>query len=272
MDAVTQRRPTSQGLKRFLGTRKGAWVIAGVCATLGALVLLVYLNSYKSSVNEGLASTPVLTADRLIPKGTAGSVVITEKLFKPGAVANDDVKLGAVSDAQALAGKVATRDILPGQQITATDFAAEADPIRSRIVQTDRAVYIPISGAPGLQGTLRAGDRVDILVMLAGNGNASAGGAQAGARYLMRNVRVMAVGSANTVLQVSDREAAQLAFASENAKLWFVLRPPVGATESKSEPVTSSTLLLNAKPIEVNPDFNEPDPSTSATTDQGTTP
>src|SRR5215208_978059 len=86
MEAATQRRPPSQGLKRFLATRRGAWVIALACAALSALSLLIFVNQYKSSVTDDLASTPVLTADRLIPKGTAGNIVVTEKLFRPGAV------------------------------------------------------------------------------------------------------------------------------------------------------------------------------------------
>ena len=247
MEAVTQRTPPAQGLKRFLATRRGAWVIAFICATLGGLALLVFVNRYKSSVNEDLASTPVLTADRLIPRGTAGNVVVTEKLFKPGAIADQDVKLGAVDDANALVGKVATRDILPGQQITAADFAAEADPIRSRITKTERALQIPVSGPQALQGIARGGDRVDIMVMLQGGA-----GSQDGARYLMRDVRLMSITGSSVVLEVTDRQAAQIAYAADNAKLWFVLRPPVGAQDSRSAPVTSSTLDLNGNPIATN--------------------
>jgi Flp pilus assembly protein CpaB len=247
MEAVQQRKPPAQGLKRFLATRRGAWVIAFICATLGALALVVFVNQYKSNVNADLASTPVLTADRLIPRGTAGNVVVTEKLFKPGALADQDIKLGAVADANQLVGKVATRDILPGQQITAADFAAEADPIRSRITKNERALQIPLSGPQAIQGVVRGGDRVDIMVMLQGGEGAQSG---AGARYLMRDVRVMSLTESAVMLEVTDRQAAQLAFAADNAKLWFVLRPPVGAQDSKSAPVTSSSLLLGARPIE----------------------
>jgi len=268
MEAVQQRRPPSQGFKRFLATRRGAWVVAVICATLGGLVLLVFVNRYKSSVNEDLASTPVLTADRLIPAGTAGTSVITEKLFRPGAVAEHDAKVGALNDAQGLAGKVATRDILPGQQITAADFAAAADPIRSRISKTERALQIPLSGSQSLQGTARAGDRVDIMVMLNGQGGtatAGAGATQPGARYLMRDVRIMAAGAGSVMLELTDRQAAQVAFASDNAKLWFVLRPPVGAEDSKTSPVTASTLLLGGKPIEVTAKYQETEDGSSVT-------
>jgi Flp pilus assembly protein CpaB len=266
MEAV-QRRSTSDSLKRFLSTRRGAWTVAAISATLGGLVLLVFLNQYKSSVNDGLDSQPVLTADRLIPAGTSGNVVVTDKLFKPTAVAAQDAKLGSVADAQALVGKVAARDILPGQQITAADFSATADGIRSRLVKDLRAVQVPLDGSHGLLGTIRRGDRVDVLVSFNGSKDMSAagaigGGGQASVRYLMRDIRVVsappagaAATSGSVILQVTDKQAVQLAYAADNAKLWFALRPPVGATESKAPSVSASSIVLGNKPVKVTADY-----------------
>lgn len=266
MEAV-QRRSTSDSLKRFLATRRGAWIVAAISATLGGLVLLVYLNQYKSSVNDGLDSTPVLTADRLIPKGTSGNVVVTDKLFKPTAVVAQDAKLGSVADAQALVGKVATRDILPGQQITGADFSATGDGIRSRLMKDLRAVQVPLDGSHGLLGTVRRGDRVDVMVSFNGSKTMSAsdavtGGAQASVRYLMRDVRISSAppegapaGSGSVILQVTDKQAVQLAYAADNAKLWFALRPPVGATESKALSVNATSIVLGNKPVKVTADY-----------------
>jgi len=261
--AVQQRRPQSDRLKRFLATRRGAWVVAAVAATLAGLVLLVFLNSYKSSVNDGLASTPVLTADRLIPEGTAGNVVVSDKLFKPTAVAEQDAKLGAVADAAALVGKVATRDILPGQQITARDFSAQGDAIRSRLTENKRAIQVEVDGARGLLGTVKRGDRVDVLVSANGGGTARAGSG-GNVRYLMRNVRVSsapvaASGSGSVILETTDREAALLAYAVDNAALWFVLRPPVGATDSKGLPAVNDASFVVGDGVKVTADVQERD-------------
>jgi Flp pilus assembly protein CpaB len=268
MDAVQQRRPPSQGLKRFLSTRRGAWTLAIASAALAGLVLLVFLREYKANVNEDLASTPVLTADRLIPLGTAGGVVLSNKMFRPSAVAEKDAKVGALTDAQELAGKVSTREILPGQQITAADFAAVGDPIRSRLVKNERALQIPIGGARALAGIVRTGDRVDIMML---NKTAAAGTAAAepGVRYMLRNVRVMAVGNGAAMLQVTDRQAAQLVYASENASLWFVLRPAVGATDGRVPPVTASTVMFNQNGLAVT---TTPDGETVAVPGQEATP
>src|SRR5215212_10208996 len=105
MEAV-EKRPTSESLKQFLSTRKGAYTVAAVCAVLAGLILLVFVQNYKQNVDAGLAPAPVLTADRLIPAGTAGNEVISQKLFRPTAVAVTNRKAGAVTQAADLQGGV----------------------------------------------------------------------------------------------------------------------------------------------------------------------
>ena len=242
MEAV-QRRP-SDSLKQWLSTRQGTWTLAAVSAALAGLVLVVYLSNYKSNVNAGVAPAPVLVADRFIPKGTAGTEVATEKLFRPAAVPEQERKLGAITDAAAVSGLVAVRPILPGQQLTRADFAKSGDPIRSRIQGNERAVQIPLDKIRGLGGTLRVGDRIDVLAAF----NASGSGAGSGTptlQPLMTNVRVMNTPlSGSVILQLTDRDAARLAYAADNAKLWFLLRPPVGARDSDPLSVTRENLLL----------------------------
>ena len=262
MEAV-QPRP-SGGLKKLLSTRKGAWIVAVLTAALAGLALMLFVNRYKESVRQGLASRPILTADRLIPEGTAGNVVITERMFKPTAVAEEDARPGAVADADALLGKGATRDILPGQQITAADFSQAADPLRSRLAKTDRLVQVPIDGSHGLLGTIKRGDRVDVMVSFTGNSRGASAGAagRPAVRYLLRDVRVAgappaaqsggaAVGSGSVLLETTDRQAAQLAFVSDNAKLWFVLRPPVGAVNGKAPTVTAEAVRAGSDSLTV---------------------
>ncbi len=44
------------------------------------------------------------------------------------------------------------------------------------------------------------------------------------------------------ILETTDQQGARLAFAADNAKLWFLLRPPVGATDSKPTSVSQDSL------------------------------
>src|SRR4051794_5065172 len=138
MEAVL-KRPVD-GLRRFAGTRRGALLVAVAAAAVAAVTLAAYLKDYKSSVRAGTTPARVLIADRLIQKGTSGDVVATETLFRPTTIAADEVKARALPDAAALAGKVAARDIYPGEQLLASDFSAKADSIRGRLGGAGRAI------------------------------------------------------------------------------------------------------------------------------------
>ena len=58
-------------------------------------------------------------------------------------------------------------------------------------------------------------------------------------------------GSTNVSLKVDDEKAAQLAFASDNGKVWLALRPSAGAMESRPGLVTIETMLLGVPPVKV---------------------
>jgi pilus assembly protein CpaB len=243
--AAAKRRSKGDSLKQFVSTRRGAYAIAAIAASLAGLVLLFFIGQYKEDVNAGLAPAAVLTADRLIPRGTAAGEVITQKLFKASAIPQTEVRPGAVTQASQIVGKVAVRDVLPGQQITVADFAATADPIRSRLTKRERAVQIPIDAIHGLLSTIRAGDHVDILAAF--NGATEKGTGTPTLEPLVRDIRIMQNTGASVILETTDTEGAKLAFAADNAKLWFLLRPPIGAKDSKASTVSQDTL----KPFEV---------------------
>src|SRR5437763_849657 len=48
--------------------------------------------------------------------------------------------------------------------------------------------------------------------------------------------------SSNLTLRVGASDAAKLAFASDNGKIWVVLRPPTGGTNPSASPVTLESL------------------------------
>lgn len=239
--AAPKKRPKADSLKQFVSTRRGAYTVAAIAATFAGLVLLVFINRYKQDVNAGLAPAPVLIADRLIPRGTSAGEVISGKLFKPTAVAEENIRPGAVSQASQITGKVAVREVLPGQQITLADFAAAADPIRSRLAKRERAIQIPIDKVHGLLTTIRAGDRVDILAAFNAT-SATTGSGTPTLEPLVRDIRVMQNSGDSVILETTDQQGAKLAFAADNAKLWFLLRPPVGATDSKPATVSQDSL------------------------------
>ena len=60
---------------KLTSTRGGALLVGGAAALLAGLLLVVYLNRYRNSVNNGAQAAPVLIARQLIPQGTPGNVI-----------------------------------------------------------------------------------------------------------------------------------------------------------------------------------------------------
>jgi len=257
---ATNRRSLFDGLRRFAGTRRGAITIAAMAAALAGVVLLAFVSQYKDRVQGGTIERSVLVADRLIPKGTSGAVVVSDGLFKPASVQEETVQAGALSSAATLEGKVATRDIYPGQQITAADFASNADPLRGQLRGIQRAMDVPIDDAHGLVGEVRAGDSVDVLAGF-NTANSNTGRGRPQLRTLIQDVRVLKAPDDSTkttgnetkdlTVRVSADQAAQLAFAADVGKVWFILRPPVGAKNPHPSSVTLEAVLAGVPTIEV---------------------
>jgi len=260
MEATDNSRSQLEALRRFSGTRRGAITIALVAAALAGIVLLAFASRYKNSVQNGNAMRVALVADRLIPRGTSGDLVVSGGLFRQSQVRDTDLTAGAVASGAALAGRVATRDIYPGQQITTADFAAGADPVRGQLKGNQRAISISLDSSHGMIGQVRTGDHVDVLAGF----NATSGSTGVGRpqlRTLMDDVLVLgAPGStdssgksttsgSNLTLRVAASDAAKLAFASDNGKIWIVLRPPTGGTNPTPSPVTLDALLSGTPSI-----------------------
>jgi pilus assembly protein CpaB len=258
---ATHRQRLHGGLGRFAATRRGAITIAASAAALAGIVLLAFIAQYKHRVQDGTVERSALVANRLIPKGTAGAIAVSGGLFKPTTTPQDSLKSGALSSAAALDGKVATRDIYPGEQLTAADFASGADPLRGRLSGAQRAIAVPLDSAHGLIGEVRGGDKVDVLAGFnAASSNTGRGRPQL--RTLIQDVLVLKApdGAAKTggsnqtqdlTVRVTADQAAQVAFAADNGKVWFILRPPAGANDNRPSSVTLDSLLAGAPTIEV---------------------
>jgi Flp pilus assembly protein CpaB len=257
---ATHKRMLQGGLGRFASTRRGAITIAAAAAALAGIVLLAFISQYKNHVQAGTVERSAVVANRLIPKGTAGAVVVSDGLSKVTRVQQDTLQAGALPSAAGLDSKIATRDIYPGEQITAADFASDADPLRGKLTGDQRAIAVPLDSAHGLIGEVRAGDKVDVL---AGFNSASAttGRGRPQLRTLVQNVLVLKApdgsakstsnGTQDLAVRVTAGQAAALAFAADNGKVWFILRPPAGASNNRPSSVTLDSLLAGAPTIEV---------------------
>jgi pilus assembly protein CpaB len=250
---------------RLISTRGGVLVLSALAALLAGVLILVYVSQYRSSVNAGATKVTVLVANHPIPKGTSGVVIATNGLYTSSTIAQSRLLDGAYSDPSNLRGQVAARDIYPGAQLTASDFGPASSNLAASLSAHQRVVSIPLDAAHGLLDKLEVGDRVDVyagfsVIPLDVRGVPIAGGqARPVLRLIVPNVPVVAIsgkkgalgggGTSNVELKVNDTQAAELAFAADNGKLWLTLRPSSGAASAAPTLVTIETLLLGVPPV-----------------------
>jgi Flp pilus assembly protein CpaB len=253
-----------EAVQRLISTKWGTLIAAAGAALAAGVILLVYLNHYRQEVKAQGTPVTVLVARESIPKGTSGSVIASKGLYTATTIREGQLKEGAISDPATLTGKVAAQEIYEGSQLTLSALSASGDSLAGTLTDRERIVTVPLDSAHGLVNELDTGNRVDVyagfnVVPLARNGAPIAGGqARPMLRLIVPNVPVVKIGPKKTgsgasdvSLRVDDVKAAQIAFASDNGKLWLALRPSAGAKSVKPGIVTVETLLLGVPPIKV---------------------
>jgi Flp pilus assembly protein CpaB len=246
--------------QKLISTRAGTVAIAGGAALLAGVFIVVYLNRYRHSIKAEGAPVTVLVAKRLIPKGTPGDA-LSLSYFDRTTIRQSQLLGGAFSDVASVRGRVAARDVLAGQQLTAADFTKAASSMASSLSGSERAIDVPLDPAHGMVGHLQAGDRVDVFV---GFNVQAPGGGQSYpvSRVLAQGVEVLDVGqksgglgnansATNISLRVNETQAASIAYAVDNGKIWLVLRPPTGAPQVRAGLVSAGTILLGTPPVQL---------------------
>ena len=249
---------------KLVSTRRGTLLVALLIALVAGASIMLYLNSYRDSLEAQGALVTVLVAKDTIPKGTAGSVVAAKDLYTVTTIRESQLLEGAMSDPATLRDRVATREIFEGAQLTASDFGAGGDSLAAQLTDRQRVVSVPFDSAHGLIDGIEPGNRVDVyagfnVIPLGADGRPIDGGqARPVLRLILSDVPVLAIGekargagTTNVSLGVDDLDAAQLAFASDNGKLWLALRPSAGAKPSRPGIVTVETMLLGVPPVQM---------------------
>lgn len=232
-------------IKKRFGSSRGLTLAIGIgAAVLAGILLLVYLNQYRSSVDSSRKDTPVLVAKNLIPAGTSGTIIADKELYQVATLPKDDLKTGAISDPAYLNGRVAAVDIFPGQQMTTADLSqTTTEAIPTKLTGPQRAFAIPVDATRGLIGYVADGDKVDMYMSLTGpQGNLLT--------LLAPSIEIMRAPVAGTNVALIKAPAAlaqRIAFASDAGRLWFFLRPAVDAKKTPATTVTIQTLLNQAK-------------------------
>jgi Flp pilus assembly protein CpaB len=253
--------------QRLLSTRGGTIALSAVAGLLAAGIFLAYLHRYRESVGSAAEPMTVLVAKDLIEKGTPGNVVGSDGLFQAVTTPRSEVKEGAITDPAVLRGTVAIEDVYPGEQLTAGAFSeAGADTIAAEISAEQRAISVPIDNAHGMVGNVRTGDHVDVygafnVRKLLPDGSPDPNAADRPVlKLIVEDVGVLDApekktgvgGGAETApitLRMSEKDAAKVAFSSDNGIIWIVLRPPTGAEPTAPDIVTLETILFGIPPV-----------------------
>ena len=157
-------------------------------------------------------------------------------MYAPTTLPQKEVEVGAISDPSYLRGRAAAADIFPGQQFTATDFAAsdtasvdsQITGIAARDLDLDRQrARLAVAGAGR-----RLGRRLHRC-------------RRASSSCSRPNVKVLTIpavpgpsGGSNLVLRIETADAAKWAYAADNTQL--DLRPPPGRRREADEAVDAN--------------------------------
>ena len=247
--------------RKLLSTREGTLGFAVLTGLLAIGLLLTFMHGYKRSVADGAQPITVLVARSSLPKGTSGDVIAQKGMFQATGFKHDQVRDGAITDPSSLRGKVAAHALVRGQQLTTADFTTPTNPVLTSLGPNQRAISIPLDSAHGMIGQVATGDHVDVLAGFTVQPDGAAHPRPV-LRVLLQDVEVLQAptaaksgglgGGAQTqqvVLRVADKDAPQLAFSSDNGKVWIVQRAPAGATDPTPSLVTLERLLAGLPPI-----------------------
>jgi Flp pilus assembly protein CpaB len=229
--------------------------IAIALAVVAALLTTFYVTSYKKSVQSGEEAVTVFVAARDIPVGTVGADVVDRKWIRSERIDRRNVVPGAISDPSQIEELSATEALYAGDQVSTSRFRPiQEQGLRAKIKGNVRAIQVPGDDHQLLVGTLRDGDRVDVV------GNFEVGGQLHVSRVLLRDILVLKAAHENNVesklasgadepffaqLALTDRQAPKLFWIMKNGDWTLQLRSVVDPADSPENLESAGSLLLD---------------------------
>jgi Flp pilus assembly protein CpaB len=240
--------------------------IAVALAVLAAVIVSFYVKQQKQDLQRGQTLTAVYVAKEDIPAGTPGSEIASK--VERVEVAKDASAPGAIVRPEDLEGKVSTEQIYANEQVSLLRFANPTEQgVRAKLSGTLRAVQVPGDEHQLLSGTLKDGDRVDLVANLKyklvnfGSSGARGSGAQenVATRTVLRDVLViqatvtsgdskrLSADSQNkfVLLALTDAQSQKLFFVMKNGEWTLQLRPVKDPADSPESIETTATVLAD---------------------------
>jgi Flp pilus assembly protein CpaB len=238
-------------------------VLAVGLAALAAALTSFYVANYKRSVQDAEKNVSVFVAASDIPVGMSGAEAAARGLFKKQDVARKSVVPGAIASPVDISEKIATERVYAGEQVSARRFVpVEQRGVLAQLKGNQRALQVPGDVNQLLVGTLKAGDRVDVITSIKYKvkdlrGAATADRDRMATRVVLRDLQVLraqtgsfaadtvgdAVDSYAVQLKVTDGQAQKLFFVMKNGDWSLQLRPVVDAADSPESVETIESVL-----------------------------
>ena len=169
-----------------------AILIAVVLALVATAALVTYVNGADRRAIADQQPVVVLVAKETIKAGTRGEDAQTKKQIVPKQIPRESAVDGAFRSWSQLEGKFAAVDIAKGEQLLPTRWVG-ADEVEGRgllpIPDDYQALSIGLDATRQVAGFVTPGDNVGIVLTL------PAGDGKTKTRFLLQNVRVLAVGT-----------------------------------------------------------------------------
>ena len=162
--------------------------IAVALALVAALLTSFYVTNYQRNVRKDETNVPSTwprATSRRAPPARISPEGIPARRARSSAGASCP---GAISNPAQLERLVATQPIYAGEQVSTRRFATPAERgIRAQLTGVQRAVAVPGDAQQLLAGTLKTGDRVDVVA----SWNYPEGSNNHYTRIILRDIRVL---------------------------------------------------------------------------------
>ena len=192
----------------------------------------------------GVRTVDVLVADELIPEGTPADALAD--LVRTETVPAKTVVAGRVTDLDALAGRVATVDLLPGEQLLAARFVRPDHLEVPGIVDVPEGlqeVSVLLEPQRAVGGRLAAGDTVGVVVSLRMEDGTSA------THAVLHGVLVTQVqGAPAPAESTGDQQTASSGTPAPSASIMITLGVSAAQAEAVVFGIEHGTLWLSLEP------------------------
>jgi Flp pilus assembly protein CpaB len=234
--------------------------IAIALALVAGFLTVFYVTNQKRSVIDAESDVTVWVAARDIPAGTPGTEVVDGKFLEEQDVAKKSVAPGAISNPEQIEEQITASTIYAGEQITTRRFTTEeAKGIRGQLAGNQRALQVSGNQHQLLAGTLKEGDRVDVV----GAWKPTDGGVYS--RVILRDILVLKAAPRPTssqkltagprssalsvMLRLTDAQSQKLFWMMEEGKWSLELRPTDEPADSAESADNGATILMDGMTV-----------------------